>query len=580
MAANKERQSKVMGQIAAINTLLERYPVLTTTDPMLTNFSINTSVGFLLDLLSLLGVSYKDLVQWLCRVLGSREDGGQGLLDDIEYAIKTVLMVNARDILTCAINPNIPDYMLKYAHQNGREDPEGCRGIAINLGAMDIFGLLFNCPSDKKGSIFYFDAYESGYRPHELYKSNDFNAFLWYVINKGNITNGTDSLKNTWDNRVKLRKVLNSDNGLKDAFFEPAVIPRSRVSGPDIPITSGSKTIEKKQYVICDYQEKNGGQIKVYLNADRYYRTRKVGNILMNRTIFEFNYDYIYSLKLFDTKTLLANISNSLLGLASSASVSFAYTSKMVQEQIKQIVDKVITSDDIDVSDCYFSFSNDDFNNMLNQTNESYNGRYTGYQGTYDPSYDNVFDTINNVNSESTRNVDQKTLIGNVIGQVMETSAIKNDIENEFKFNYSIDFIKKFLSQTITEMVLQILSPKVNLLYAVNRAMIGDASDIQSMSNLMKDLINVIVSITKQIKDILVKALYDWMIEELKPLLELFIAKLALETIKAYKDLISDLILNCIPNFSPLGTMSSVTIDNVNYADIVKLKESPDQSNC
>ena len=59
------------------------------------------------------------------------------------------------------------------------------------------------------------------------------------------------------------------------------------------------------------------------------------------------------------------------------------------------------------------------------------------------------------------------------------------------------------------------------------------------------------------------------MMKQLKPLLELLIHKLALETIKYYKELIRNLIINCIPNFSWGRVGLNTAIDNVNYADIV-----------
>ena len=70
----KQQQSDVFAKIAAVNTLLERYPVLTTTDPMLTNFSINTSIGFILSILEICGISQTDIVYWLCNTL----DDGDG----------------------------------------------------------------------------------------------------------------------------------------------------------------------------------------------------------------------------------------------------------------------------------------------------------------------------------------------------------------------------------------------------------------------------------------------------------------------------------------------------------------------
>ena len=71
----KGRQSEVFAKVAAINTLLDRYPVLTTTDSMLTSFSVNTSIGFLLSLLEIFGVSQADIVNWICQIVGDEDDG-------------------------------------------------------------------------------------------------------------------------------------------------------------------------------------------------------------------------------------------------------------------------------------------------------------------------------------------------------------------------------------------------------------------------------------------------------------------------------------------------------------------------
>ena len=70
------------------------------------------------------------------------------------------------------------------------------------------------------------------------------------------------------------------------------------------------------------------------------------------------------------------------------------------------------------------------------------------------------------------------------------------------------------------------------------------------------------------------------MMKQLKPLLELLIHKLALETIKYYKELIQNLILNCIPYFKFGSDAMNTQIDNVNYADIIvnedKQQEEPE----
>ena len=654
---NKQKQSETMGKIGAINTLLHNYPVLTTTDPMLSSISVNTSLGFLLQILEILGVTKSDIIKFICKILGGETKAGQaagdGLLYVIEHAIKGILMINVRDILTCAINPNLPDGVMKYAHQNGRNETWNPSPIRINLNAIDIFGLLNNCPSNEDGSIFYFDAYESNYAPNDLYKSQDFNAFLWYIVNKGDITNPINTLKNTWDNRIKASKQYANDITLKNNFFAPNVIPKTEVSGPNITITgTGSNTTQKKQFIILDYQDTDGGVIDVYLNADRYYLTRQVGKptiviknknkgerdriklkltgnknssgyyewynkkdnfycytkketpgiddlvydsnsaqitgytvtkyndkIQMNRTIFEFNYDYIYSLKLFDTKTLLANIVNSLLGLSCSVNINYTYEQQIIKEKIGEIVRKVMQADDSDVSDCFFSFSNDEYNSLLEKTTEKYTGKYTGPE-PYNPAYAGVMDSLRNINSPASKNKNQRDIIGGLIEEISDNTQINMDINNNHNFKFDHSFINEFLQQTVTEIILQVLSPKVAILYAVNSAINGQVDKIEGMENLMKDIQNVILSIIKEVKNIIIKELYNFMMEKLAPILKLFISKLALETIKAYKDLILGLILNCIPNISfKFNTMGTI-IDNVDYADIVPKKERPDDTNC
>jgi hypothetical protein len=127
-----------------------------------------------------------------------------------------------------------------------------------------------------------------------------------------------------------------------------------------------------------------------------------------------------------------------------------------------------------------------------------------------------------------------------------------------------------FVKQTVVQIVLQVLSPKVGILFAINSQILGDVGDLNDWENFLKHFDNLIANIVESVKDIIVKELYNFMMQQLKPLLELLISKLALETIKYYKELIQNLILNCIPllRFGG-GDALNTQIDNVNYADII-----------
>ena len=619
MGKVKKQQSDVLGKISAINTLLERYPTLTTTDSMLTNFSINTSIGFLLSLLELFGVSQADIINWICSLLGDEDDG---LLTGIEYTIKGILMANIKGVFSCEFNPILPDYLMKYAiNDGGRQDPcsdfpydpEKKNHIEINLQTIDLFGLLANCPSNNKGGVFYFDAFDPSkkeiidgkeyetpnYIPSELYKSKDFNAFLWYVINKGNIGSGSDLQKNTWDNRNKACRLYDkyqtngsNENPAKEKFFD--TVSDAYSNRPRVPIiVSNQHVCDKEQYIICQYVERGSNQaysnmLNVWLNADRYYRTRKFKvpvawdadkkptewhEVAINKTAYEFNYDYIYSLKLFDTKTLVANIVNSLLGLASSISASFSLEQKQIQKQVELMVENIMKEDDTEVSDdCYYKFDNTTYQQLIDEVTKSYTGSYINKASNYTENYDDVYDALNSLGS-ATEKAGQSELLKRVIEatayKAQGTSGITGGVEIAANWKIGTDFITDFVKQTVVQIVLQILSPKIGMLFAINAQLMGGVDDITDWKNFMQNFDNFMRNIITSVKDMIVKELYNFVMKQLQPLLELLIAKLALETVKYYKELILNLIRNCIPMIRFGGAGANTTIDNVNYADIV-----------
>ena len=224
MSNLSDAKSKVLGSIAAIQTLLERYPILITTDSLIGG---NTSFGFMLNILKIIGVSEMDIIEWLSKLLAGK--GTNSVLNTIEESVKAILLANVKNLLTCSINPILPDkLMYKYKDANGNE-VKG-EGIELDIDTIDLYGVLNNCPTSDDGSVFYFDTKESiyndenspklpSYTLNEVWKSCDFNAYLWYVINKGTGVYPL-SVKNYWDNRVKYIEAFKENNSLKERFFK------------------------------------------------------------------------------------------------------------------------------------------------------------------------------------------------------------------------------------------------------------------------------------------------------------------------------------------------------------------------
>ncbi len=73
-----------MGSIAALQTVLERYPVLVTTD----RDTGKTTFSFMLNLLKMFNVSDEDILTWMSGLLTDEKDGAKCLLWTIEEAVK------------------------------------------------------------------------------------------------------------------------------------------------------------------------------------------------------------------------------------------------------------------------------------------------------------------------------------------------------------------------------------------------------------------------------------------------------------------------------------------------------------
>lgn len=563
---NKEKKEKVLGSIASIQTLLERYPVLLTADSDNNgNGNTNVSMSFLMALLGMLNVTQQDVVTWMARMMSSKS--ADGILNTIEEAVKVILLTNIKSLYTCSADPLISDELLgDYTDINGQ--PAKGKGLEIDLEVADIMNILSFCPLSYEGEAFYFDNGTDNAVIREisdLWKSRDFNAFLWYVINRAQ-TNKSEERKRVWDNRCRYFKNREYSNN----FF---AVDANAV-----------------KYFTCEYVEKPenitkaSNVLKIFLNSERYKYRRKSMNININRTIFEFNYDFIYSLKLFDSKTLTAQIVNAVLGLSSTVTGNMTIQHQVVQEKIHEAVRRILEDDDdgntSNVGDSYFKFSNDEYNTLLDAATKKYNGKYqTGENSTTNVSFDIIKQSIQNINWA--RNTDEEIeAISNVFGTAAR--SISNDTERTttsddwgVAFSIETNLLKKFIEELSTQLVITLLSPKVVILYAVNAyIMKGNADDLKSWETFFGTFGNLIKSVAKKIKDIIIQELYAFAMDKLKPLLELYANKLLLETIRDYKDLLVNLKRLCLPSNSSNGGTTHL-IDKVDYADIIPSKNKP-----
>lgn len=575
-----ELKADVLGNIAALQTLLERYPVLVTTNSI--NSIINNkslSLNFILDILQIIGVDNQQLVEWAANLLSG--DGESGVLDTIETSIKTILKTNIKNLLSCSVNPIISDDLLDYhkvINKYGDNLPndiytEGS-GIEIDLGLIDYSGTLRLSPTSNIGKYYYFDNEKI---PNELYTSRDFNAFIWYVINKGLMTElGKEKYKMIWDNRNKINV---KNKNLEEQFeFYSALTPDDVISYNNENIPT------KKQLIQCQFVERsfpNNNKLKVQLCSSTYYKTREIidtnnEKIKINKTIFEFNNDYIDSLKLFDSKVLMAQIVDKLTG-SLTISTNYSISETIIKGKIGTIIKKIIEGDDTEINDCFYTFSNEDYDALIQDSTLKHSELYK-YNGDEDAAV-----TINNEDllksltgiTENSSLQEQITTIKNTFTDISATIAQDGIVSVLDSFNFGMNIIYQMIEEITYALISSILSPKVMILLSINSKIMGNELP-SSIDDIFKSLNNLIVAIIKELKDIIINELYNFLMKQLSPLIELYLNKLTLESIKYYKELLENIINNCLPSYQ--GTQS--IIDDVNYADIIPQETVPNDSIC
>ena len=639
-------KQEIFGFIAAMRTLLDNYPELQRNDQLLSLLNAKSPLAFLLGMAELIGLSKEDLLNWVSKILCGAEaiisnaseaatsviQGGtkrnekaqkvdQGILDAIEIAVKSILLVNVKNLFTCSLNPLIPYDVLKYPTPHTGSDSDlvikyGGQGIKLSIPTIDMFNVLQHAPNSDYGSTLYFD---NKMPSNSFWQSTDFNCFMWYVINKGTTLNN-EGLKHTWDNRVKYRKELtgeNINNTFNKNFFNEfkgngTLISKNKDQSNELnwdSYTSNEKEkdkgdfkrkikngqyVEKKSYLILEYNENDPtlsvpNTLTVYLNADRYtYNVGRNNLLRFPKTVFEFNYDYIFSLKLFDSKVIVANIINSILGIANSATASLLNVSYTLQQEaiagkVGQIVKEVMEAEDTVINDDFFSFSNDQYETLLDETDIKYSENYQFgevYGSLSQSDIDGITKEINNIGNAATLN-EQETIIKNLFTNVAATAATNGEVTVSDKFALGQNIIFDLIKESITQIVLQVLSPKVMILYAINSYFMGDAADGDFSKINVKELLiglnNLIVSIAKQVLEMLLKELLSWLLGLLKDLLNALLRKLLLERIEYYLEILQG-ILNLIKMFFNAfrgGKKAESIIDNVNYADIVPPENNP-----
>lgn len=573
MASLKEVKSKTLGSLAAVQTILEKYPVLVTVDSLKSvNVSMN-SMDFLVDILKTLG-AYEGLIDWLARYLTVA-------LPALETVVKTILKTNFKNTIACSIDPFIPDV--------DENDPLSsdyfASGVTIDLAELDMTGMLRTYPLDEKiGQYFYFGT-EGMKLPKELKGAQDFNAFLWYIINKANeyvplkdapadkgygkVTDDPNG-DNTWTNIWS--------NGKKDKDSNTGTVPADKIHG----------------IAVLNFEEQSFPfNNKLRFRIHEWYKgkyTITINGVTMrkNATIFEFNNDYINSIKLFDAKVVAAQLIDNLCG-ALSFSANYSIEQNYIRGQVDQIIKRIVEAPDSKVDNCWFSFSNEEYDELLKKATLQHAGLYA-YSGDTNNATsidaDSLLSSLSGMSSAATLE-EQTSIIKNTFLDVSGKLGSDAVVEAKDSFSFRLNIVEQLVKNLCGVIIQSILSPKVYLLFIINSKFMGKLSGPESIKDIptyfqefLESSMTLLAQIIEEVKDEILQSVLDYVLELLKPLAAQLTTRIAKETIRDFQELMAQLLQSCL--LSGWGGSSSYggenAIDKVNYADIIPQETTPQSS--
>lgn len=544
----------------------------------------DTSLGLTLSLLKLSGMTYKELVDTVVGYINNSV--GKASLTAIETAIKGILLSTINGMAGCNNSPFLGDDLLDKHELNGREVMPP--GLALNLNVLDTYNLFSKPnPTDPKGGYFYGDVPEEidDCKPANIWKSGDMNAYLWYIMN----------MVLPEDQVIENRRIIWDDRN--------NTIKKGVVEGTHESYDFDEETLDQKTKKIMRvaFNEEDNNFV-IYLSPERYYRKRQKKNKLLNKTIYDFNKDYISSLKILYPKPIIAGImdvvTNSSITAKLSASAKLSMSESVLQSQIEEITEKIIENDDLDIENCFFTFSNKEYDELIRNAGLKQKGITTTTGDTIIGQIDDINALLEKLDEivPSATFQEQKTIIEGAITEITGGKSVidysgESDyfkLISDMKYpNWSAkDFENKglvLLKTLIKKIVSCIFTPKVMLIYLYNYSLTNGGKVPTTPMEFMVAFYNILKGVIKAILDAFIDDLFDKAIARLKTLIAKYVKAIVLERVEKYIQITLNLIQNCqltltIPNFD--GTKINGAIDDVRNADILETQDTPKTDKC
>lgn len=300
-------------------------------------------------------------------------------------------------------------------------------------------------------------------------------------------------------------------------------------------------------------------------------------NYYYGKSLIEWNIDYIMSLTLFEEKSLAARLLDALTSVL-TIDLNLTYKQQLIKSEVKKMVSMITESDDLVVSDCFFTFSNDDYDAMSRQAELRKAGLLTingDETSAVKVNTENMLEKLNEISQSASKKKIQTVIEGAITDITKELSDVSYEMNDKVNFGVQMNIIENLLNSLAYVLVCAILSPKVYLLLLVNLKIIGRQTNFD-LEGFIDQYRQLIADLIRSVRDQLIDYLLREIMIIIGDLVKEITIKLSVEQARYYARLIKKLI-DC---FKRHGKGLDFNIDNVDYADILDTEEEPKNDEC
>lgn len=364
----------------------------------------------------------------------------------------------------------------------------------------------------------------------------------------------------------RFKKILFNDKGELDSNGKLTL-----AGTPDeeyVEVKEGDKVIER--YIkITGGSGDNAYELRLDIDSGTItpftFKSILVKNIVEcypGLTVYEFNYDYVMGMKLFDAKTIATQLFNTLMDIRLGIGADIRFGDSEVNDEIRNIVREIINSDDSEINDCYFSFDNSKYSALMRQAEI----RRANAKAGSKMAYSELVNIINEFDENATLN-EQKEVLTRAI--TTASAIVSEGADETDRVNIEFNFVSDLIENLIQAIVYSLLTPKVLMLLEVNEQLMGGKWVKFTLKDLLASMRLIIIGIVNEVRDFVLQELLKLLMSQLDPLKEFVHSLVAREQVQNYVDAINRLIKDCPTIWFKFGNeYLDTSITNVDYADI------------